>query len=932
MNRLWRLLGALIISALIALGGPAHGRSGLADSGLAQPGAAGETVPASDCCMPIEFAPEDEIILEVSVSGSDAPDVMTGFARDGAAYLPLGAMARLLDLAIRIEDGGWRADGWVLEPDRTLSLDLREGVARRAGEAIVLDATAAGIMGGELYLRSDWFAHLLPLQIEVDQRAQQVLIRTTEPFPFQERLARAAAREKLLRRASAQDAEWPIVPLAYRAATVPSADLALRVVSDSGLGSRIGGDLRLAGDLAWMGADLFVTGDSADGLTGALLALGRFDPQARLLGPLRATEYTVGDVSSFSLPLGLAAVTGRGVAIANTERVARSVFDTIDLRGVLPEGFEVELFRNGILLGSLRGDTERTFFFPQVPVEFGLNEFLLVFHGPQGQRREEVRRFMVGDGRLPPGRLTYRVAALQKDRTLLGVEGPRTFKPADRGDLRVAAEVGYGVTPNFTTVVSGAWVERTNPFVKNKKRNWMFSAGARTGIGRWAAKADIALAGGGGWAATTGIAGYLGVTSVTATHSRYGGGFEDDIRPFAQTPLAHVTEVDLRTNLVIGPVDRPLALPLSLRARHMVDAQGGREINAAVRASAFLPGVLAAGSLEFRQTALGTAGKTAQLFGNFDLAARGQGRTRLRAGISYEIVPRARLVTADAQVDRALGPDSSLRATLGYDFARRAPQGSIALVRQFDRFSLSADAGYRFSDGSYAVGMRLAASLGRDPLRGRFFVARPGMAAGGGAIVRAFQDMDGDGRFGANDRPLPDVTFMTSNELAKTDTEGVARLVNLPAGQPVSLQLDPASLPDITLAPLSRGVTVVPRGGRLQAADYPVVALGAVEGTVAFADGNDARPVASVRLHMLDDKGQIIAESRSESDGYYVFEEVRPGAYTITLDPSQAGALDLCLAQAERVAIGFAGDNLRRNLLVKRCTARPQVAAALPMR
>ncbi len=79
------------------------------------------------------------------------------------------------------------------------------------------------------------------------------------------------------------------------------------------------------------------------------------------------------------------------------------MFETIDFRGDLASGFEVELYRNDTLVGSTRDAVNGQYEFRKVPVDFGLNVFRLVFYGPQGQRREDVRRISVGDGRLAKG-------------------------------------------------------------------------------------------------------------------------------------------------------------------------------------------------------------------------------------------------------------------------------------------------------------------------------------------------------------------------------------------------------------------------------------------------------------------------------------------------------------------------------------------------
>lgn len=68
--------------------------------------------------------------------------------------------------------------------------------------------------------------------------------------------------------------------------------------------------------------------------------------------------------------------------------------------------------------------------------------------------------------------------------------------------------------------------------------------------------------------------------------------------------------------------------------------------------------------------------------------------------------------------------------------------------------------------------------------------------------------------------------------------------------------------------------------------------------------------VSAVRLNLVDAKGQKEAVS-TEFDGIAVFEQVRPGDYTIELDPAQAGRLGMKLVAPLRFTV-TAKTGLRR--------------------
>ena len=61
-----------------------------------------------------------------------------------------------------------------------------------------------------------------------------------------------------------------------------------------------------------------------------------------------------------------------------------SVFDRIELRGDLPDGYEAELYSNNVLIDTAATGQGGQYRFLNIPVEFGLNVSRLILYGPQG--------------------------------------------------------------------------------------------------------------------------------------------------------------------------------------------------------------------------------------------------------------------------------------------------------------------------------------------------------------------------------------------------------------------------------------------------------------------------------------------------------------------------------------------------------------------
>jgi hypothetical protein len=876
-----------------------------------------QTFPASADAPGFSF--DDELILQLRVTGITATDTIVAYGTRAGVYLPLGELAQILDLAIRVSDDGHFAGGWFLAEDRSLEIDLRQGMLTTSAGTVALPQGAAQPFEGELYLRTDFIASLLPLDVTADLRAQAVLLTTREPFPFEERMRRDELRAQLGQREgqdpAGEGSSFPREDTPWLALSFPMADVELRGVSDSGKGTRAEGDLSLSGDIAFVTGQAFFSATSRDGLVASLVELGRRDADGDLLGPLGATEFQLGDVATPSMPLGLRGTSGRGAFITNLPLEQASVFDRIDLRGVLPDGYEVELYRNDILLGSTAQAVNGQYEFLEIPVDYGLNVFRLVFYGPQGQRREEVQRISVGDGRLAAGDFTYSFGAVQRGTNLLGVEGP-DFRPGLRyGDWQATGEIAYGFIPGLTGVASGALYEAGG------EQRWMASAGLRTGIGGLALRGDAGIAEGGGHALGLGTGGRLLGGAFALTHFEYGGGFLDEVHSIDSAAMRRSTEADFNTSLLLGDAQDGALVPISARIRHAEYADGRTRLSAGLRGSARVAGMMVSSTLDYlRNTATGGIGFS-QLVGNFDLGTLGRADTQLRGSLGYRILPDLALTQVSANAAHRIDEATLVSGTAAYSIEGKDLSLSLSGARQFERFSLALDGQYAVRQRSYAVALRLGFSLGRDPLRQRLFIDRPGLATSGGAALRAFHDRDGDGSFSDGDLVLPDVGIAVFNNSVTTDAQGMARLGDLGHGNRVTLQIDPGTLPDIAMAPARRGIEIVPRAGRIHTSELAIVELSEIEGTVSFAGTQASRGVSGLRLQLRDSAGDVADTVRTERGGYYFFEQVRPGSYEIVIDPAQAVRLDICLAAPLLIEVAALGDVLSRDIAVASCTA-----------
>ena len=856
-----------------------------------------------------ELSADAELILEIRTQHGEMTDTITGYGLRQGVYLPLGAIARLLDLPIAISDNGHYAAGWFLGPNRKLTLNLREGKLTVEGHDIALGSADAAAYEGELYLRATRFADILPLALTVDLHSQSVLIKTREPFPYEQRAAREQARERVAGKgATAAEKHWPREPTPWSMLSVPLGELETRAITDSTQGARVETDLRLAGDIAKMTGQLFISTASNAGITAARLELGRKDPDSALLGPLHASEFELGDIASVALPIGLRSVSGRGAFVTNTPLGHVSVFDTVDLVGELRDGYEVELYRNNTLIGSTNTPVNGRYQFLGVPVDFGLNLFRLVFYGPQGQRREEAHGITVGDGRLPKGQLLYSAGVVQKDTTLFAINGASFTPTTDDGAWRAVALAQYGVSRALTATLGGGW------FQSGGVDRWQTYGGLRTGLGGLALKLDLGAQSGGGLAAVTGIGGRLFGITYVLTHGEYAHGYIDEVRSNTELPLTRATDLDLTTSLHLGGGMHGggLVVPLSGHFDTVTYANGQSQTDASLRGTLAVARFVVSNTMDYASSRTPGFAASGNLLGAFDLASFASKTTQYRATLGYALLPRPAIEAAGVEVDRMLGTLATLKGGIAYTVSNHEALLDIAAQRRFGPFALSFDGSYGVPHRDFTFTLRLGFSFGRNPITHAPFISRPGLTSGGAVLARAFVDASGDGRFEPGDTPLAGVAFNASAHHATTDATGMALISGIGDGTRATLTMDTASLPDIALAPASEGIAIVPRPGRIHIADFPVVALSDIEGTAYFESaGGEAGPakatdraVSGLVLWLVDAHGKRVAHVRTEVDGYFLFEQLHPGDYTLALDSDQAKNLAIHIDHPATIHLG----------------------------
>ncbi|MEQ1687840.1 MAG: carboxypeptidase-like regulatory domain-containing protein, partial [Sphingopyxis sp.] len=513
--------------------------------------------------------------------------------------------------------------------------------------------------------------------------------------------------------------------------------------------------------------------------------------------------------------------------------------------------------------------------FVDVRLNYGLNRFEIVLYGPQGQVRREVRTVPIGIDAIPPNKTYYWAGVVQEDHDLLELFGNRP-RPYRRG-WRAMVGIERGLNRRTS---AGVWA---SSLMIEDQRYTIAEAALRRSIGPTLVEVTGSAQSGGGRAARLLWVGQLGNSFFQLESLLAGGGYRSDRVSRGVTGL-HSLSLD--HNLRLGGT----TLPLHVEARYRQRRDGQNRIEATGRVSANFRNLSLTGQVDWAHAAAPSGfPDTADEVVATLLANARFGRVRVRGeariGVSGPSASSEAAVVAEwAQSER-----TDWRIEAGYQSVSHRARIGAGYTRRFDRLALSAYA-EAASDGSVAGGFSLSFGFGPDPRGNGIRFSRDRIASQGQVLATVFMDDNGDGRHQAGEEVTEGVVITAGNAIADVPTgvDGQAIVDSLAPFRSVLIGIDETSLPNPLIRPALSGVVVTPRPGVATRVMLPLVAAGEVDGTLQREGGNG---IEGVDLELVDQSGAARARTRTDFDGFFLFESVPYGKYTLRVSDLSAQAL-----------------------------------------
>lgn len=816
---------------------------------------------------------ENLILLDVELDNLGLKDeFLTAYRLNEVVLLPIGQLSAFLELPFEVIPEEGLVEGFIWEESEVYSLSLEIGRANSNGRQISLDLYQIEADWDDIYLEAELISEWLPLELKLNLFRASLTVEADRPLPIQEKMDRRYRWDRLSDQASTAGRPiYPKVENPYSFFNGPFVDHRLYYSDDSTSRHYT----NLSGDLFYMNGRLFISGPLDDPLEDISGRLGRRSPDPDLLGPLNAHEFWLGNLSQSAVSDISSWESVRGISISSYPYSRSRDFYSHSLEGELPENWEVELYDNGNLIDFQTSNENERYRFDNIPINYGINEFTLVFYDEFGREYEEVKRIRVDSTLIPPGENRYQFDIAEDE----------------EDENRVSIEYSRGINQNLSLITNYVQLPLA------EKREDFIRLGLRSSINQFYWEANYLNNFGGGQGAELGLSTDFVGSRINLKHAEF-----DDYRSETVSELKRRTNLDLRRNFSLSS-DTQLGFRLDLTREE--------DYNGTILTDLYNRLSTSYNQYDFVNR-LNLQLQEDQTEGSGDFAVRTRvGEYRLEGNLGYDIDPFD-LESVSTDLSGYLNQDHRFNFGLSRNLERRENTYSLGLVRDVDYYSWGINTSYR-DDGDFRVSFSLSTSFGRDNYREDPYHLALGPAARAGAVrIESYLDT------GEEKIPLEGIAFKINGRTAaaRTDENGEAFIYDLRPDLKTDIAVDPESLADPFLARDPEGVSFVPRPGQTFYLELPLIMTGEIGAYVYLERDENVSGLRNIEVQLLDSENNLVRSTLTAYDGYFYMSGIRAGSYQLQVSPAALARRGFFQSEVQVVEIPKTGGYIESDSII----------------
>ncbi len=829
--------------------------------------------------------------------------VIFGLVKNNKILLSLRDVSEVLEIPISLDIERKSAQGWYVREEKEFNLDLNSKIMiSDEGEFKVSDNVF--IKDNDIWIPASELGQWLGFEFKPVTDVQELRITSPVLLPIQERYNRRNA--KYTKRGGAIAVTMPRSKTDdYKLIGVPSIDIAT-----SSRYRRIGGadkgvdthnvDIRTTGDVGYGALTTRSRLNNTNQLTSVRANYSQESDKPELLGALKARKFEIGDVITARVPFGGRVAQEMGVRVTNTDTVRAFNTPTTGISGTGFAGWDVELYRNGQVVGFREIGEDGFYSFDDVNLFLDDNNFKLIFYGPQGEIREETLFVPVANNALAEGRSVYDVSITMDGESfykkkISGYEDP------DKGSLNISAQYEKQVVDG-TTISAGLWSSQNEGV-----RSTAVNAGVSTTIAQTLVNAGVAVDDEGEVSSNLSMRRDFGRHEFSNSLSWRGAGFDTQSGGDGDGNLGYLqNSLNITGPLPLIGVTNPR---YSLGADYFLKDDGDYYVSSTVGFNVSIKRVSFNEQLKY-----GTGNSLDEdELSSFTSVSGNIGKNRLRLGADYSIMPDSELRSVIATYRRDLTKKVNMELGVTKRPLQSLTEYSAKLDWQAGFARISPSIRYNTEREFYAV-LNTRFGILKDPSRDKIRLYDRNLTNSGAVSAFVFLDKDGDGKFNGDDEPLEGIVVKAPQNGGRlaTDENGVALFNRMAKLRLTDILLDNDSLQDPVWVSSFDGVSVLPRAGYVAEVSFPIHMSGELDGSIYAGNG---RALRNIGLKLYNDKGDVEQSARTDPTGFYYFSQIPPGRYFLIIDEKSAAAGGFIRPKPQQIEIGYDGTVIYSNNL-----------------
>ncbi|SEB04282.1 Copper amine oxidase N-terminal domain-containing protein [Flavobacterium gillisiae] len=163
----------------------------------------------------------------------------------------------------------------------------------------------------------------------------------------------------------------------------------------------------------------------------------------------------------------------------------------------------------------------------------------------------------------------------------------------------------------------------------------------------------------------------------------------------------------------------------------------------------------------------------------------------------------------------------------------------------------------------------------------------------GGILLYPFLDLNNNGKKDVGEPTVfvKDVK-MTNGKAITSERDSIVRISDLNSFVNYNIQFADAELESLSWRFKHHSYQVLVDPNQYKKVEVPILVVGEVSGMIYLHTADDLKGQGRITIQIYNDHNQKVAETLSESDGYYNYLGLKPGNYTIRVDDDQLDKLD----------------------------------------